>query len=222
MTGDHNPQKKLVFGCSGSGKSTMFRKLIMGSGWRYVYVFDWDLKLARNTGWKAAQSMEGLCRLQDAGRPVLFFPDPEQYATLKEAFAFFCNFVWHQIRRLRGKKVFGVDELQTLVSTNYQSFPPSFSRLLDYGRNHELDMVLAAQRIDGMSKIIRGQMTEVFCFKHSEFDVDAWQEMREIGIDPEAVKALPHATNDGRVGWIYKHGLTGRTETVTHEIKRNA
>lgn len=217
MTSDHRPQKKLIFGCSGSGKSTMFHKLISAPGWPYRFVFDWDLKVSRALGWQAATSLRGLCQLLDAGRPVVFYPEA-MFSSVVEGFAFFCRFVFAQVKLLPGKKVFGVDELQFCLPRHAASFPESFLTLLDYGRNHGLDMVLAAQRLDKMNKAITGQTTEIFVFAHSEFDTEGLDELKAIGIDPEAVKALPHATIDGKVGWIYKHGLTGRTETVTHDI----
>lgn len=217
MNADHKPQKKLLFGCSGSGKSTLFHKLLQAGGYKWIYVFDWDLKVSRSLHWQAACTVNGLCRLQDAGKPVLFYPR-QMFPDLEEAFAFFCRFVMAQVAGRNGKKLFGADELQQYTSPHFLSLPTAFKELLNYGRNEEVDLVLASQHIADLHSRVKSQSTEIYIFKHSDIDQSAFTQFARMGIDPEQVKALPHPSVSERVGWLYKHTLTGRTEIVTHAI----
>src|SRR5258708_6874548 len=104
MSSDHKPQKKLVFGCSGSGKSTKLKELIRAPGYERVYVYDFDGKISRELGWHAATGLAGLCQLQDARRPVVFYPE-EMFSDLEEGWGFFCRFVLEQSKGFKGKKL---------------------------------------------------------------------------------------------------------------------
>lgn len=219
MNSDHKAVKRLIFGTSGSGKSTMFKTLVQSPGYKYRFVFDWDLKIATELGWQAAVDVRGLCRLLDAGRPVVFYPE-EMFSDLEDAWGFFCRFVLDISKRLKGKKLLAGDEAQLYTTTNHAKFQASFLHLLNYGRNHEIDILLAAQRIDGLNKRVTGQLTEIYVFKHADTDNEAFEELRKIGIDPDQVKALHHPSVSGKVSWIYRHCLTGRQETITHAISK--
>lgn len=217
MNPDHKPQKKLIFGTSGSGKSTLFRSLIQQGGYKYVYVFDWDLKVCRELGWTAAGSVEGLCHLQDTGQPVVFYPR-KLFPILTEAFSFFCRFVLSQAEGRKGKKLLCADEIQQYVTPNFYAMAPAFSEICNYGRNEEIDLVLASQRVSCLPKDLLMQTTELYVFKLLDADTRGFEAVREIGIDPEAVKRLPYPLQHRKVGWIYRNCVTGRMETVTHAI----
>jgi hypothetical protein len=216
---DHDPKKRLVFGCSGSGKSTKFRQLMNVGGYRWVYVFDWDLKYARSMGLQAAGSVKGLCELQDANKPVLFYPR-HIFPDLEEGFAFFCRFILEQAKGRQGKKLVGCDELQECIPSNFSSLAPAVREIINYGRNEEIDFVFTAQNLMGLNSRLKAQTTEIYIFRHSDLDESGFKKFQQIGIDPEQVKRLPHPSVDGRVGWIYKHMFTGKTEFVTHGINR--
>lgn len=214
---DHNPQKKLLYGCSGSGKSTLFRKLMLAGGYAFLYVFDWDLKFARATGFKAACTMEGCCQLQDMGRPVLFWPG-KMFPDMKEGFAWWCRFVFLQSQDKKGKKLFGCDEVQECVPANWNALPESVSKIFNYGRNEEIDFCLTAQNLWGVNPGLKAQTTEIFIFKHADMNETSFKKFEPLGIDPNRVKALPFPPLDQRVGWIWKHCLTGEIEYVNHAI----
>ena len=195
----------------------MLHKLLQTPGYRHRFIFDWDLKIARSLNWVAASDVGGLSRLLDNNRPVVFFPG-EMFADLDAAFSFFCRWCLMQAERLPGKFLVGGDESQEYITTNFWKFPQAVKELFNYGRNLEIDTAFAAQRITDMPSRIRGQMTEIYVFKHCDTDLASFDECRKIGIDPDAVKSLPHPTYDGKVGWIYRHCLIGKMERVTHEI----
>jgi hypothetical protein len=90
--------------------------------------------------------------------------------------------------------------------------------MLSYGRNFEIDLVLAAQSVTDLAYRARRQLTEIFVFKHADGDSQALDAISDYGIDPEEVQALPHALTQGRVGYIYRHCHTHRQETVCHAI----
>lgn len=214
MNYDHQTSKRLIFGMSGSGKTTLWLRLLEASPAKYKFVFDHKLEVARKLGWQAARTMEGLCTLFDQHKPVVFYPG--DWDDLDAAFSFFCQFTRNLSEIKNGVKLFAADELQDFTDVQFSRLPAPFRWMLNNGRMQELDLLLAAQSLNYVNSRIRFQCTELFIFKHSEtanFDM-----MREAGIDPEGVKALPHPKVDNKVGYIYRNALTGKTQRVIHAL----
>jgi hypothetical protein len=212
---DHKPAKRLIFGMSGSGKSTLFLSLLAKAPYRWKFVFDPELEAARKLGWQAAGTVEGLCWLLDQKRPVVFCPEklfPSDYAG---GFDFFCRFTLAQSRRITGPKLFACDELQEWTDFHAGGIPESCRELLNVGRREEVDFLLAAQSANDVHSIFRRQLTELYVFKIADSDTAAARRLAEMGLDPEAVKALPHASQ-GRVGYFYRNSLKDQTERIEY------
>lgn len=213
MNWDHSPSKRLIAGMSGSGKTTLLLRILRDSGHPWKFVYDPHLETARKLNWQAAGTMEGLCQLFDAKRPVVFYPGRLFPSDCEAGLDFFCQFVMAQAKRREGPKLLAIDELQECTSQNWQSLPDSFKAVLNVGRREEIDLIMSAQSVNDVNAKVRRQVTEVYIFKQSETDFAAMDALGKMGIAPETVNALPHPSQ-GRVGWIYRNLLTGQTSTV--------
>lgn len=217
MNYDHKPQKRLIFGMSGSGKSTLFLTLLAKSPHRWKFVYDPDLEAARKLGWQAAGTVEGLCLLFDQGKPVLFTPSRLFPTDYQAGFDFFCRFMLAQARRFHGPKLCAVDELQEWTDVHAGGIPESCREMLHIGRREEIDFLFAAQSSNEVHTIFRRQVTELYVFKIADTDTAAFRRLAEMGIDADAVKLLPHASQ-GRVGYFYRNSLRNRSERVEYAI----
>lgn len=218
MNYDHTTSKRLVFGMSGSGKTTLLLRLLADSPHKYKFCFDHKLEMSRKLGWLAATTVEGLCWQFDQRKPVVFYPGRMFPDDLDAGFDTFCRIVRALCQRVHGTKLFCADELQDFTDVQFTRLPASFRWMLNNGRMEEIDLLLAAQSLNDVNCRIRRQVTEIYIFKHSETDTTAFERFREVGIDPEQVKALPHPKIEQRVGWLYRNCLTGRSERVIHAI----
>jgi hypothetical protein len=208
MNYDHKPRKKLIIGCSGSGKTTLFLEQLRSSPAKYKFVFDPEMEAARKLGWKAASTVEGLCRQFDSGQPIVFWPGRMFEYELEKGFAFFCQFAWNLCKMVDGTKLLAADEVQDFMPLHLTGIPSALRAGLNRGRREELDFLLAAQGINDVHSRIRKQATELFIFTIALTDDTAAKALRKMGISEDELTNLPHPAVHGRVGWIYLNALT--------------
>lgn len=210
----HDPDKRAAVGMSGTGKSTLLLKLLECSPARWKFVFDYELECARKLNWQPAQSLEGLCRLLDNRRPVVYYPDTMFPDDPEAGLEWFCKFVKGQCDRKDGPKLFFADEIQEYVPEHWTQIQPSFRKLCNVGRRAEIDMLLGAQSITDLPLKYRRQITEIYMFKQVLVDTPAIAALGKLGITPAQVDSLPHPKTHRHVGWIHRDLLTGKTSKV--------
>lgn len=221
MDFDHRPQKRLIFGMSGTGKTTLFLRLLANSGHRWKFVFDADLEAARKLHWQAASTIEGLAWLYDHEKPVMYWPGRMYPADYEAGLDFFCRFTLNLARSRRGAKLFAADELQEVTEPGPGGIPDSLREMLNVGRREEIDFLLAAQSANDVHSRIRRQLTELYVFRAADSDTPAFQRLAKMGIDAAEVQSLPHPSQ-GRVGYLYRQFFTGKTERVEFSISPDA
>jgi len=205
---NHPSKKILVTGVSGTGKTTLFEKLIRKEKARWKFVFDHQGEFQARFGHKAALDVETLCEQTAAGGYVIF--DPVKFQNeinpgsgerrgLPGAFAFFCDFVFAMSENLRGRKILVCDELQKLV-TNTKT-PDELLCILDTGRRYQLDFFAISQAPNLIHNAIRNQITEIFSFRQN--DANAVKYLSDAGFNENQIRNLE------RFAYLWRNLTTG-------------
>lgn len=195
MNFDHKAVCVLITGKKGSGKTTYWLKRLVNHRARYRFYFDPVREVSRKLGLPICIDVPQMNAALVAGRPVCFDSSPLFPGDRREGFAFFSRYVMNVSKALRGVKLFGCDEFQSVQRTGPEGLPPGLKEITDEGRREEIDCVFAAQRLNEINDDVRGQITELVSFRHTDTLPLRW--LADMGFDPEAVAALPAPG-----GWI--------------------
>ena len=201
---DHPSIKIAIVGTSGAGKSTLFEKLIRRENARWVFLYDHkDGDLARRFRVKACFDGEQVFAAIERGDPVVIYNPSKEFPGKPElGFEFFCELLWSLKSALRGKKVWGCDELDALVDARCE--PEPMCKILDQGRTFQFDGIFIAQSMNGIHNQVRKQFTEIFALMQGDKNGLAW--LLERGFDLGELNALTYGE------WLYKNRLTGESE----------
>ncbi len=191
----HPSKKVLVTGVSGTGKTTLFEKLIRREKARWKFVFDHQGEFSARFGKRPATTIEELCEQTTAAGYVVFDPVKFQNEILPTgerrglpgAFAFFCDFVFAMSETMKGRKILVCDELQKLV-TNTKT-PDELLCILDTGRRYQLDFYGISQAPNLIHNAIRNQITEIYTFR--QCDKNAVNFLADNGFNENEIRNLP-------------------------------
>lgn len=207
---NHPSVKVIISGISGSGKSTLFEKLISRERAKWIFLYDHkDGDLARRFKVKPCFDRDQLDAATARGGFVIFNPAKEfpllvHNRKLAETdscrcrqcgFDFFCRYLWAVKSVLRGKKIFGADELDGLVDTTRE--PEPLCLILDQGRTFQIDCFFIAQATNGIHNQVRKQFREIFVMMQGDKNGLAW--LAEKGFDPAEINSLTNGQ------WLYKN-----------------
>jgi len=204
MNFEHIPDKRLITGVSGTGKTTLYIRFIRESRADYKFIFDHEGELSAKLRCRAAQTLDDLNRQTLAGVCV-FDPSLMYPGRLPKAWNFFCDYVFSVSARLKGTKLIGCDELQKLTGTNL--CPTELCMVLETGRRYGIDFYCISQSPNLIHTRIRNQITRVYTFQ--QIDERALRYLEQTGFDADAVRALP----PGLCAW--RDLKTGRAERIT-------
>ena len=208
MNWDHVGQKILITGKSGSGKSTFFLRTLRDWRCRWKFVFDPDRETARKLNWPVCVGVKQMEFCASKGYPVVFDPSEMFPGYYKQAFDFFCRWIFAISKAQNGPKLFAVDEIQKWTKPRDGGIPQSLQDILDTGRREELDLLFISQRPNRVNDAIRGQLSEVITFCHTDKLPLAW--LAEDDFDPEIVKRLAYPG-----GFVRRNVNTGAEKTVS-------
>lgn len=197
----HPSKKVLVTGVSGTGKSTLFEKLIRKEKARLKFVFDHQGEFSARFNVPAVCDPEGLCEKVALGGWVVFDPVKMCPGRSEDAFRFYCDFVFAISETVKGRKLFCCDELQKL--TNNSEEPAELLCILDTGRRYELDCFFISQAPNRIHNGIRNQLTEIYTFRQSDKNAIAY--LKDNGFDEEQVRTL------GQFKYLWRNLDTGET-----------
>lgn len=195
--------KVVIPGVSGVGKSTLFEKLVRRekkARWKFLY----DHKqgdLARRFGVKSCRTPSDLVDATTRGGYVIFDPGEMYPGKPEKGFGFFCDFVWNIGTTQKGQKIFGTDELNSLIDA--RNCPDEFLIILDQGRTFQIDCFFIAQSMNEIHNGVRKQMTEVFAFRQGDENGVGWLMEKGIGLPPHDLMKL------GNGEFLYKNLNTG-------------
>ena len=168
------PSIVLVFGASGSGKSTFaFRYLVNRATEQpakaepsaCTFIFDWKLEAAHRLGLPVCGTAAE-CEAAVPSRWVCFNPAVMFQERQKDALRWFCHWVFEVSRRGPGKKVLFVDELWRFVDAH--SLPAELEKVARMGRAEGLELLTATQHPRDYHRDLRAEVTEWVCFNTVE------------------------------------------------------
>ena len=130
-----------------------------------VFIFDWKLEAAQRLGLPPAGTA-AQCEAAVPTRWVVFNPNVMFQERQKDAFRWFCQWVFEVSRRGPGKKVLFVDELWRFVDA--QNLPAELERVFRMGRSENLELLTATQHPGDYHRDLRAEVTEWVCFSTDE------------------------------------------------------
>lgn len=187
MNRHHPPYRLGVFGASGYGKTefvlTWLRSAFQG---RFRFVFDPEGEFASELGTYSAGTPAQMAEQLASGWCV-FDPAPMFGGDFRRGFDYFATFAFEASKRLRGRKVFIVDEVWRYTDTARLS--PPLENVVFTGRRQELDFVVIGQMPNRVHTAIRDSLTEVVCF--ALMDDNALDFPAQYGFDVDELRTLP-------------------------------
>jgi hypothetical protein len=197
---DHPAIKVLISGISGTGKSTLFEKLIRRDKAKWVFLYDHkDGDLARRFNAIPCFTIEDFIAAAERGGMVIFNPGRMFPGEPEKGFEEWTEWIW-DIRGERGKKIIGADELDAIADLH--SKPQFLQRILDQGRTYQMDCIFISQAANNIHNLIRKQFTEIFAFMQGDENATIW--LKQKGFDSDALLNLPYGK------WFYKNVLTSQ------------
>jgi hypothetical protein len=168
------PCVTLVFGRAGSGKTTFAFRYLVNAAWEQecnqnpsacTFIFDWKLEASQRLGIAACGSL-AQCEAAIKNRWVVFNPAIMFQARQRDAFRWFCTWVFEVSRRGPGKKIIYVDELWRFADA--QSLPIELETIARMGRSENLELLSSTQHPRDYHRDIRAEVTEWVCFSMDE------------------------------------------------------
>jgi hypothetical protein len=196
------PANTLIVGMTGSGKSTFAYRYLLNRQAVCRFIFD-DLgraavRLSARPCYTARECEQALATGWVIFNPHRMFP-----GDTKQAFRWFCDWVYTASCRGPGKKLFLIDEVWQWQDG--RSIPKELALCAQTGREEGIELVLATQLPHKVNDAITGQSTELICFRLQE--PKALDRVTELGANRDEVQALPLGT------FIAYNRLSGGTLT---------
>lgn len=198
---DHPSVKVAVCGISGAGKTTLWEKLIRRESAKWLFLFDHKAgDLARRFGVAPCSDLAEMARATMRGGVVIFDPSRDFPGEPEKGFEIWCEAVWEIGTELRGKKIIGTDELDSLVDA--RSEPEALCKILDQGRTFQMDCYFIAHAMNGVHNQVRKQITEIFAMAQGD-DLSA-QWLVNRGFPKSELETLKNGE------WLYHNKNTGQ------------
>jgi len=160
------PSITLVFGQSGTGKTTFAFRYLLNAPAACVFIFDDRGQAAQRLRLRPCGTARE-CELAVPTRTVCFNPHIMfPGSKLPDAFRWFCHWVFQVSKRGPGKKILFVDELWQW--TDARTIPEELENVVRTGRTENLELVSATHRPREYHVLIRSQCTEFVAFNLCE------------------------------------------------------
>jgi hypothetical protein len=201
---DHPSIKVIVVGISGTGKTTLWEKIVTREKKaKYLFLFDHKAgDFARRFKIKPCSDVDELNAAALRGGIIIFDPSKHFAGQPEEGFRFFCKWVWEIGCLLPGLKIVGADELDDLLDTRNE--PEALCKILDQGRTFQFDCYFIAQSMNGLHNQVRKQFTEIFAF--AQGDKSGLEYLIGKGFNGQELLSLKYGE------WLYKNRLTSYEE----------
>jgi DNA helicase HerA-like ATPase len=188
----------LITGKTGSGKSTLFRKMLEDK--KRVIIFDTLSEYSELAPPYPALFIHNIHDLYDClaknhykNFRIVFDPeDPEQVITLKDeaeisVFEEACKLIYNHLEGL----VLGIEEVANFIQGS--KVPEYIRKITRFGRHSSISLYATTQRPADVHPLIRAQMTKLITFRqHEPRDIDWLKQV--IGEQAQGLKDLSQFT----------------------------
>lgn len=207
MNHAHKPERELITGTGGSGKTSLYLQRIRASRARWKFIFDIDGDLADLLACHPATNRQELNTQIASG--VCIYDPSKMYSDNAAGFEFFCDYFWEVSERLPGTKLLCCDEMQDVAGIDVAPKCPQYlKRVMERGRKREQDVLAISQAPNLLHNRVRNQFYRITTFMQT--DDCAMKFLISAGHNQEEVRAL-------RPGqFISRNKKTG--ETVRGEV----
>lgn len=179
--------REVVTGTSGTGKTTLFEKMLRKEKARWKFIFDAKQgQFWQKYNHKPCFSFDEIEVAMGKGAWVVYDPVKEFPGNTPAAFVHFCKFLKLIMGEFPGRKILGVEELQKCIPGLRD--PQEFLELLDTGRTFKLDVIANGQGLNRINCNVRNQITKIYTFRQS--DKNAISHLSENGFDEEKIRTL--------------------------------
>lgn len=204
---DHQSLKVMITGTSGTGKSTLLERLLRAEKAQWKFVYDHQGEFAGRFKLPVVTCCDDLEEKTIRKGWVVYDP-VDEFAGRAGGFDFFCEYVFMVSKKVNGRKLFVVDELQNL--TDNRTAPVPFLTICETGRRYQIDVFTISQAPNRIHNSVRNQLTDVYTFRHS--DEAAIKYLADNGFDPEAVRNLQEYE------YLHRNLRTGETTRGREKI----
>lgn len=208
---DHLPDKRLITGGSGTGKTTLVESLMRKEKARLKFVYDHEGQFCQRYGHEPVYA-DGLDEAVARGGWVVFDPSEDFESDFEQGLEFYCDYILALSKELKGRKLFHIDELDLLTSNT--KYPRALVAVMQTGRRYEIDCFFISGQPNNLHNRVRSQLTAVYTFFHS--DRAALEFLTDNGIPEETIRSL------GEHGWFYRHLRTGATQSNLKSLPKLA
>ena len=198
---DHKSLKVMVAGVSGTGKTTLFQKLVQAEKAPRKIFFDHQGEFSSRFGMKPVYFGDELLEKIHEGGVVCYDPVKEFPGKSPEAFAFFCDLLFEVIQTVRGRKIIVCDEVQMLCDPF--EIPEGLMKLLDTGRRFQTDAFFITNALNGIHNRVRNQITLLYAFRMVE--KNSLKYCLENGFEDEKIRNLKNGE------YVWSNFNTGET-----------
>ena len=185
---NHKSKKVLVTGVSGTGKTTLFWRLVSTTPATWKFVYDHEGEFSSRFGLPRCTNTVDLAIQTEKGGWVCFDPVELYPGEAEKGFFFFCDYVMAISSQFKGRKLFIVDELQKVTGTTQK--PEEFLKLCETGRRREVDIFAISNAPNRIHNSVRNAVTEVYSFRLT--DKNALAFLADNGFDADSVRNLPN------------------------------
>lgn len=167
MNFHHKPSAVAICGKKGTGKTTLYLKLLKAHKAKWKFVFDPNREVSIKLKLPVCESLEECAKAAIAREVVVY--DPSAMFTADEfpaALSLFCRFVYAFSCKVNGTKLLAVDEIQKFTKTTMGGVPKSLVEIMDTGRREEIDCLFIVNKgLNKLSNDIRDQLTTLHVFQ---------------------------------------------------------
>jgi len=183
---NHPSYKVLITGTAGTGKTTLFEKLVRAEKAQWKFVFDHQGEFAGRFRVPSVTNIDDLEDKTFRKGWVVYDPADDFPGKSADGFVFFCEYVFITCKEVRGRKLFCCDELQAL--TDQHNAPEALLTVCETGRRHQIDGFFISQAPNRIHNSVRNQLTDVYTFRQS--DANAIKYLVDNGFNEDEVRNL--------------------------------
>lgn len=202
-------------GRSGTGKTSICERFIVGSNYGEVFIFDHQSELHSRLGVQPYYRFEDVFR-ETERRVKAYDPSYEFAGRFNEAFQAFSSAVFQRCRnrKMLWETLLVCDELQ--IVNDFHTPALGMSQIFQTGRRFGVDSFTMSQQPNKIPGIFREQFTELYFTQL--IDPNSLKFPVEFGLDPDAIRNLQVTDGQG-AEYLWLNTRTGEQRRSTLKFR---